>query len=299
MVAQGAVWYCAFFYAQTFIERVLKVPPATVNGIMIAVVIGSAPLYILFGWLSDRLGRKLVMTAGAAFTTALLFPGFHLIVQAANPALDQAQRTAPIVLVADPASCSLQFDIVGKAKVLSACDVAKSTLASAGASYRTVAAAPGAETVLKVGPYSQAVTDARGLSPEGAKAARAAAANAVSATLAKAGYPAAADPARVDVLTILAVLMLFTVGATALYGPMAAALVEMFPTRVRYTALSLPYHIGTGWVGGFLPATAYAMVVASGDIYFGLWYPVIGGTISVLASLLFLRETKGRDLDTT
>ena len=297
MVAQGAVWYCAFFYAQTFIERVVKVAPSTVNLIMIAVVVVSAPLYILFGWLSDRIGRKLVMTTGVAFATVLLFPGFHMIVAAANPALDRAQRTAPVVLSADRATCSLQFDIVGKAKVASACDIAKSALASAGVSYTTLKAPSGAPTVLKVGGGEQVIADSRGLSPPEAVAVRTAATAKIGSALRAAGYPAVADPAQVNAVGVVLLLLVFTVGATALYGPMAAALVELFPTRIRYTALSLPYHIGTGWVGGFLPATAYAMVVASGDIYFGLWYPVIGGGISVIASVFFWRERRGCDLD--
>ena len=298
MVAQGAVWYCAFFYAQTFIERVVKVPGSMVNIIMIAVVVCSAPLYVLFGWLSDKWGRKVVMTSGIAFATILLFPGFHAIVHAANPALDAAQKSAPVTLSADPKTCSLQFDIVGKAKVSSACDVAKSTLAAAGVSYRIAPAPAGAPTTLSVGKSQVAVQGARAPDPAQAAAAKAADAKAISAALRAAGYPASADPAQVDTLQIIGILLVFAVGATALYGPMAAALVEMFPTRIRYTALSLPYHIGTGWVGGFLPATAYAMVVASGDIYFGLWYPVIGGAISVLACLFLLKETRGRDLDT-
>ncbi len=298
MIAQGAVWYCAFFYAQTFIERVVKVAPSTVNLIMIAVVVVSAPLYILFGWLSDKVGRKLVMTTGVVFATVLLFPGFHWIVASANPALDRAQRNAPVVLSADPATCSLQFDLVGKAKVASACDIAKSALASAGASYRTLKASPGAPAVLKIGEGEQVVADTRGLAPADATATRTTATGKIGSALRAAGYPAVADPKQVNAVGVFLVLVLFTLGATALYGPMAAALVELFPTRIRYTALSLPYHIGTGWVGGFLPATAYAMVVASGDIYFGLWYPVIGGAISVVASLLFWRDRRGTDLDT-
>jgi MFS family permease len=297
MVAQGAVWYCAFFYAQVFIERVIKVAPSTVNLIMIVIVIASAPLYVLFGWLSDRVGRKWVMTLGTLFTTAALFPGFHAITAAANPALDAAQRATPVVVTADPAQCSLQFDPVGKAQFRTACDIAKSVLTGAGVSYRNLASAPGQPVEVRVGPTAIPVADGRGLAGPALAKLKAATAARITGVLHAAGYPERADPKRTDVAAVIGVLLLFTLGATALYGPQAACLVELFPTRVRYTALSVPYHVGTGWVGGFLPATAYAMVVSSGDIYFGLWYPAIGGALAVIVFVLFLPETRGRDLD--
>jgi len=296
MVAQGAVWYCAFFYAQFFIERVIKTPAATVNMIMIAMVISSAPLYVFFGWLSDKVGRKIVMTLGTALATAALFPGFQMITQAANPALVAAQARAPVVVYADPAECSLQFDLIGKAQFRSSCDIAKSVLTTAGVSYRNVEAPPGQVASVQIADVKIPSADGRALTGAPLKALKASVEGRIKGALAKAGYPPQADPAKVDSFKIYLILMIFTVGATALYGPQAAALVELFPTRIRYTALSLPYHIGTGWVGGFLPATAYAMVVAKGDIYFGLWYPVIAGTISVLAFIFLLPETRGRDL---
>ncbi len=297
MLAQGAVWYCAFFYAQVFIERVIKVAPATVNLLMIAVVIASAPLYVFFGWLSDKVGRKWVMTLGIALATAALFPGFHLITRLANPALAHAQATTPVIVAADPKTCSAQFDPVGKAKFVSACDIAKNLLATSGVSYRNVALPPGADTVVKVGPTAVTVTDGRGMTAGALAVTKATDGARIKGALKAGGYPPMADPAQADIVGVFLVMLFFTVGATALYGPQAACLVELFPTRVRYTALSLPYHIGTGWVGGFLPATAYAMVVSSGDIYFGLWYPVIGGAIAVLVAVLLLPETRGRDLD--
>ena len=297
MLAQGAVWYCAFFYAQVFIERVIKVAPSTVNLLMIAVVIASAPLYVFFGWLSDKVGRKWVMTIGTAVATAALFPGFHLITTLANPALARAQATTPVIVAADPKTCSAQFDPVGKAKFVSACDIAKNVLATSGVSYRNIALPPGAAAVVKVGPTAVTVTDGRGMTPGALAITKAADGAQIKSALKAGGYPPAADPAQANIVGVFLVMLLFTVGATALYGPQAACLVELFPTRVRYTALSLPYHIGTGWVGGFLPATAYAMVVSSGDIYFGLWYPVIGGAIAVLVAVLLLPETRGRDLD--
>lgn len=296
MIAQGAIWYCAFFYAQFFIERVLKVEPTIVNEIMISMTVISAPLYIFFGWLSDRLGRRLVMGSGVALVTLALIPGFHQITQAANPELAAAISRAPVVVYADPARCSFQFDPIGKTEFKSDCDIAKSFLSGAGVSYTNAAAPAGAPTTVKVGSAVVASVDARNLVGPAVKAAKADVSARLRMALKAAGYPEKAPPQKTDSLGVLAVLALFTLGATALYGPQAAALVELFPARIRYTALSLPYHIGTGWVGGFLPATAYAMVVSSGDIYFGLWYPVVIGCLSLVCFLLFLPETKGRDL---
>jgi predicted MFS family arabinose efflux permease len=297
MVAQGSVWYCAFFYAQVFIERVVHVAPATVNAVMIAVVIASAPLYVLFGWLSDRLGRKWVMTLGTLLATAALFPGFHALARFGAPALVRATAAAPVTVAADPRACSVQFDPLGKASFRTACDIAKSALTTAGVSYVNVALPPGSPAEVRVGGRTVAVPDGSALDKAGLARTKAAASARIGAALKAAGYPPGATAQNSDAVGLFLVLLLFAVGATALYGPQAACLVELFPTRVRYTALSLPYHLGTGWVGGFLPATAYAMVVSSGNIYFGLWYPVIGGAIAVASAVLFLPETRGADLD--
>ena len=297
MVAQGAVWYCAFFYAQVFIEKVIHVQPALVNLMTLAIVVVSAPLYVLFGWLSDRIGRKWVMTLGTLLTTAAIVPGFHLITAYANPALARAQASTPVTVLADPATCSLQFDPVGKAQFRTGCDIAKGALTAAGVSYSNLPAPLGAGARVRVGAEAIASPDGAALARPALARLKAATGARIGAALHAAGYPASADPARTNVAAVIAVLLVFTVGACALYGPQAACLVELFPTRVRYTSLSLPYHVGTGWVGGFLPATAYAMVVASGNIYFGLWYPVVGGALAVVVFVLFLPETRGRDLD--
>ncbi len=297
MLAQGAVWYAAFFYAQVFIERVIHVQAARVNLIMLAVVVASAPLYVLFGWLSDRVGRKWVMTLGTLLTTAALFPAFHLITHLANPALARALATTPVVVRADPATCSLQFDPVGKARFRTGCDIAKGALTSAGAGYKNLPAPAGAPAQVRVGTVAVDSPDGSGLDGAGLAALKARTGARLGAALRAAGYPAAADPARTNTAGVIAVLLLLTVGAAALYGPQAACLVELFPTRVRYTALSVPYHVGTGWVGGFLPATAYAMVTATGNIYYGLWYPVVGGAVALVVFVLALPETRGRDLD--
>jgi MFS family permease len=296
MVAQGAIWYCAFFYAQSFIEKIVKVRPETVNAIMIAVVVCSAPLYVFFGWLSDKVGRKIVMVCGMILTTSAIYPGFHLIVAFGNPALAEATARAPVTVTADPSTCSLQFDPVGKTQFKTSCDIAKSVLTNAGVSYHNIAAPKGALASVKVGDTVIASADGVRADPNALKALKAGVDAKIKAALKAAGYPAKADPARTNAVGVFLVILLFTVGATALYGPQAAAMSELFPARIRYTALSLPYHIGTGWVGGFLPATAFAMVAATGDIYFGLWYPIVAACLAILVTLFLLPETKGRDL---
>jgi MFS family permease len=297
MSAQGAVWYTAFFYTQIFLEKFLKVEPATVNFLMIAATVASAPLYIIFGWLSDKVGRKPVMLAGMILALVAFFPGFHLLMQTANPDLARASSQTPIVVVADPATCSLQFDPVGKAVFSTACDIAKNTLANAGVSYDTQKAPAGTKAYVKIGTVSVASVDGTGLDKAGLQAVKTDVETRLKAALQTAGYPAKADPAKINVWGVFGVLMVFVVAATALFGPIASCLVELFPTRIRYTAMSLPYHIGTGWIGGFLPFTAFAIVASTGNIYSGLWYPVIFTAISVVCTLLFLPETRGRSLD--
>ena len=297
MSAQGAVWYTTFFYIQTFMEKFLKVAPATINGLMMAATAVSAVFYIVFGWLSDRVGRKPVMLGGMTLALVFYFPGFHLLERAANPALAEASARAPVTVTADPKDCALQFDPIGKAAFVSSCDIAKSALANAGISYANKAGPAGSAAVVQVGETRIVSQSATGLPAAEAKAVKTAGEAAIKAALVKAGYPTSADPARINRWGVFGVLLVFVVAATALYGPLAAALVELFPTRVRYTALSLPYHIGTGWIGGFVPFSAFAIVAAVGDIYAGLWYPVFFTLISVLTTLFLLPETKDRALD--
>jgi MFS family permease len=296
MCAQGAVWYFTFFYMQVFLERSLGLPGPTKDLLLIVMTLVSAPLYVFFGWLSDRVGRKPVMLGGMLLALAFYFPGSHWIAQAANPALVSAQRSTPVVVQTDPAGCSVQFDPVGTAKFTSGCDIAKSILVTRGISYRTEASRDGA-TRVAVGGKSLPIASGEGLSAGDLKALKAKTADGVGAALQSAGYPRSADPNRINMPVLIAVLLLFVVAATALYGPQASALVEMFPTRVRYTAMSLPYHVGTGWVGGFLPVTSFALVAITGDIYTGLWYSVVFTAISVVVSLLFVPETRGKPLE--
>ncbi|MBX3476912.1 MAG: MHS family MFS transporter [Brevundimonas sp.] len=297
MFAQGAVWYCGYFYTRFFMERVLKIEVATVDQLVLAITVASAGLYVFFGWLSDRVGRKPVMLFGMILALVAFFPGFHALTRAANPALAEAQGRAPVVVVADPAACAVQFDPVGKAAFSSSCDIAKSILSNAGIGYDNVAAAPGAVAVVRIGETQVSSIEGAGLDTAGLKAARADVEGRVKAALAQAGYPERADPARLNFGLTFAILMIFIVAATALYGPQAAALVELFPTRVRYTAMSLPYNIGTGWVGGLLPAASFALVAWSGNIYFGLWYSIAFTLVSVIVCLIWLPETRLRDLD--
>lgn len=297
MIAQGAVWYCGYFYTRFFMERVLKVEVATVDQLVLAVTVASAALYVFFGWLSDKVGRKPVMLFGMILALVAFFPGFHALTRAANPALAEAQAASPVTVVADPATCAVQFDPVGKTAFASSCDIAKSVLSNAGVSYSNIAAEPGSVALVRIGSAEVASVEGTGLAPDALKAARTDVESRVKAALVEAGYPTKADPARLNFWLTFGILMIFIVAATALYGPQAAALVELFPTRVRYTAMSLPYNIGTGWIGGLLPAASFALVAWSGNIYFGLWYSVVFTLIAVVVSLLWLPETKDRDLD--
>jgi len=296
MFAQGAVWYTAFFYTQTFLDKFLKVPAETINLLMMAATAVSAIFYVVFGWLSDKVGRKPVMLFGMTLMLIAYFPGFHMLAKTANPALAEAEARTPVVVVADPAECSLQFDPVGKAAFTSSCDIAKSTLANAGVSYNNQKAAPGAKAQVRIGETVIESGSIAGLPKDAAKAAKTQIEGRIKDGLAAAGYPAKADPARMNLPGVFGVLMVFVIAATALFGPIAACLVELFPTRIRYTAMSLPYHIGTGWVGGFVPFTAFAIVAAVGNIYSGLWYPFAFTAISVVTCLLFLPETNKRSL---
>ncbi len=297
LCAQGVVWYTAYFYTQFFLEHVLKVEPTTVNLMMMAATVASGVLYLFFGWLSDFVGRKPIMLLGIVFSAVTLFPLFHQLTVAANPALAAAQARAPVTVIADANSCSLQFDPVGKAQFASSCDIAKSMLASEGVNYRNVTAAPGTLATVRVGDKTLMSIEGRGLGRTDLAAAKAKFGAELKKALATAGYPEKADPAAIDTRRVVGILLLLMTFAAMLYGPMAAALVELFPTRIRYSALSLPYHLGIGWFGGFLPATAFAMVAATGDIYYGLWYPVVIAAIGAVITLLYFPETRKRDIN--
>lgn len=302
MIAQGAVWYASFFYSQFFMQKILKLDDGVVLQLMVGATAVSAFLYVFFGWLSDKVGRKPVMLFGMILAVIAFVPSFgtsafHHMTRAGNPALAAAQQSAPVTVTADPADCAVQFDPVGKATFASSCDIAKGYLTNAGVSYDNRAAPAGSVATVTIGDRTVASRDGRGLDKDALKAARAGVEAELAAALTAAGYPEKADPARTDMGTMFLIMLVFVVAATALYGPQAAALVELFPTRVRYTGMGVPYNIGTGWVGGFLPAAAFAIMAYTGNIYSGLWYPVIFTVIAIITAILFLPETKGRDLD--
>ncbi|MBX3174840.1 MAG: MFS transporter [Gemmatimonadaceae bacterium] len=291
VAGQAVIWYTGQFYALFFLTQTLKVDAQTANILVaIALAIGT-PFFIVFGWLSDRVGRKPVVMLGCALAVIGYFPLFKALTRAANPALAEAQAAAPVAVLADPAGCSVQFNPVGTSAFTAACDVAKSALVRRGVPYRNDAS-EGAVAVLvgevRVASYDGAAADA---STE-----RARFEGALDEALQAAGYPRAADPARLNRVSVVAVLVALVILVTIVYGPIAAMLVELFPTRIRYTSMSLPYHIGNGWFGGFLPTTAFAIVAATGNIYAGLWYPIAVAALTLVIGLLFVPETKDVDI---
>ncbi|HEU4625156.1 MAG TPA: MFS transporter [Steroidobacteraceae bacterium] len=297
LLAQGAVWYTAHFYAQFFLERVLKVEGRTVNELLVAGVVLSAGGYVFFGWLSDRVGRKPVMLAGMVLSAVAYVPAFQALTAHANPALEAAASRAPVTVYADPADCHLQFDVIGRRTFDSSCDVVRRLLSDAGIPYRSVATEQGALARVTVGAVTVASAALIGASRAGASAERTRIRSELQNALASAGYPPSAAPAGVDTGAVLGILVLLMLASTALYGPQAAALVELFPARIRYTALSVPYNIGTGWVGGLLPVSSFAIVAATGNIYSGLAYPLAFTLIGIVATVLLLPETRAKPLD--
>ncbi len=298
LMGQGVVWYTAQFYTQFFLERMLKVEPRTVNLLILSVTAVAAPAHIFFAWLSDKVGRKPVMLFGLALATLTFIPAFQWLTAAVNPGLVEATARSPVVVVAAPDECSLQFDLIGKSSFSSSCDIAKSALASLGVPYSNETAEPGTLARIRIGTSALSSINGETLAPSALETARKNFAAELKRALTEAGYPAKADPARINVPLAIAILLILIIAAAALYGPQAAALVELFSTRIRYSALSLPYHIGVGWFGGFLPATAFAIVAATGNLYSGLWYPVAISAMGFIVTLLFLPETRGRDINT-
>jgi MFS family permease len=298
VAGQAVVWYTGQFYALFFLEKILMVDGATTN-ILIAVALAiGTPFFIFFGWLSDKIGRKPIILTGCALAAVTFFPAFHALTEAANPALAKAQASAPVSVIVNDDDCSVQFDPIGKNKFDSkSCDIAKSFLAKSGVSYSKVEAAAGTVAKITIGGETFTAPDAATVTGDDRKAAIAAFQDEAKAALVKAGYPAKADPDAINTPAVIAILTYLVLLVTMVYGPIAALLVELFPTRIRYTAMSLPYHIGNGWFGGFLPTTAFAMVAATGNIYFGLWYPVAICAATVVIGLLFLPETFRRNID--
>jgi MFS family permease len=294
---QAVVWYTGQFYALFFLEKMLKVDGAAANALTAIALLIATPAFVFCGWLSDKIGRKPIVMTGCLVAALTYFPLFHALGQAANPALAQAQQRAPVTVVADPRDCSFQFDPVGKTVFDRSCDITKAYLARTGTPYENAAAPAGTLASVRIGGMS--VDSFRGEAMDKAAFAKAKKAweEDLGKALAKAGYPAKADPAAMNRPLIVAILALLVVYVAMVYGPIAAFLVELFPTRIRYTSMSLPYHLGNGWLGGFLPTTAFAIVATTGNIYSGLWYPVAIAAFTAVVGLLFLKDTKGARLD--
>ncbi len=319
MVAgQAVVWYTGQFYALFYLQTILRVDQFTAN-ILIAwsLAVGTFG-FLFFGWLSDKIGRKPIILGGCLIAALTFFPLFQLMTKTANPTLYAAQQNTKIVVTTDPDQCSFQFNPTGIAKFTSSCDVTKAALARSSASYTTEKGAPGSLTKVRIGETEIQAFDVTKLTGDDIKAVPAAFTKAINEALQKSGYPGATNTSIVKIpiepkeglfnlvkvfdvfseqkLTLIAILTLLVLYVTAVYGPIAAALVEFFPTRIRYSGLSLPYHIGNGWFGGLLPATAFAMVAATGDIYFGLWYPVVIALMTFVIGFFFVPETYRRDI---
>jgi MFS family permease len=283
---QAVVWYTGQFYALFFLTQTLKIDGATANLLVGMALLLGTPFFLFFGWLSDRIGRKNIILAGCLIAALAYFPLFKALTVAGNPALARALATSPVQLVADPRECSFQFNPTGTAKFTSSCDVAKQALANASVNYESIAGE--GRALVRVGDTALPVpTVAEGDAPFR---------KALGEALAAHGYPAAADPATINKPLVVTILTLLVIFVTMVYGPIAAALVEMFPTRIRYTSMSLPYHIGNGWFGGLLPTMAFAIVAQNGNIFSGLWYPVAIALMTFVIGLLFVKETRGRDL---
>jgi len=280
---EAVVWYGGQFYALFFLTQTLKVPGVTAQiMIAIALLIGT-PGFILFGALSDRIGRKPIMLAGFALAVVTYFPIFQGITHFANPKLEAALAAAPVTVTADPSECSFQFKATGTEKFTTGCDNIKSALVNLSVNYNNISAPAGAKASVKIGDQTIAA-DTPNLAAT------------IAAAVKAHGYPASADPNDINYVMTVVLLVILVIYVTMVYGPIAAWLVELFPTRIRYSGVSLPYHIGNGWFGGFLPATVFAIVAATGNIYSGLWYPIIVAAMSFVVALIFLPETKDRDI---
>ncbi|MDB5458076.1 MAG: transporter, partial [Caulobacter sp.] len=272
---QAVVWYTGQFYALFFLEKTLKLDGTLAYTLVALALLIGTPGFVLFGWLSDKIGRKPIILVGCLLAALTYFPLFHAITKAGNPDLAAAAASSPVVVVADPADCAFQFDPVGKTAFSSSCDLAKSYLAKAGVTYTNQKAPAGTVASVRIGTSVYASFAGDRLSKAELTPAKAAWEKGLGAALKTAGYPAKADSAKVDKPLLVGLLTILVLYVTMVYGPIAAMLVEMFPTNIRYTSMSLPYHIGNGWFGGFLPTTAFAMVAATGNIYYGLWYPIV------------------------
>ncbi|MGE8482551.1 MAG: MFS transporter [Pseudomonas sp.] len=296
---QAVVWYTGQFYALFFLLQTLKIDPQTANYLIAGSLLIGTPFFIVFGSLSDRIGRKGIIMAGCILAAVTYFPIFHALTEFGNPDVFAAQAKNPVTVVADPTQCSFQFDPVGKAKFTSSCDLAKTVLAKKAIPYKNEKAAPGAVAQVRIGDKVIPSFEGTGMPAADFKTRNDAFVATLGTALKDAGYPEKADPAKTNYPMVLLLLTILVIYVTMVYGPIAAWLVELFPARIRYTSMSLPYHIGNGWFGGFLPTVAFAMVAATGDIYYGLWYPIVIAVMTAILGTFFLPETKDREIHHT
>jgi MFS family permease len=301
VAGQAVVWYTGQFYALFFLTQVLKVDGKTANLMIAASLVIGTPFFIVFGALSDRIGRKMIIMLGLLLAIITYIPNtplsvFNALTHYANPALEKAMASSPATITVDASECTFQFNPTGTAKFTSSCDIAKQVMASNSASYETVAGPAGTVAKVKIGETEITGYTSKGMEPAAAKAEDARFKKEVRDALNAAGYPAKADPAQVNTPAVIALLVYLVILVTMVYGPIAAYLVELFPTRIRYTSMSLPYHIGNGWFGGLLPTISFALVAQNGNIYYGLWYPIIIAAMTLVIGTLFMRETKDVDI---
>lgn len=295
---QAVVWYTGQFYALFFMTKMLMVEEEAANLLIAVGLLIGTPFFLFFGALSDKIGRKKIILTGCIIAALTYIPLFKSLTRYANPAIFEAQKNHPVVIVADEKECHFQFDPIGNAKFTSSCDIAKSTLAKKGVSYKNEAAPAGATASIQIGSIGTIASfDGSALSSEELKVKQKELSSALGEQLKAAGYPEKADPNSMNTPMVILILTILVIYVTMVYGPIAAYLVEMFPTRIRYTSMSLPYHIGNGWFGGFLPTVAFAMVAATGDIYYGLWYPIVVAVGTAIIGFFTLPETKDWDLD--
>jgi hypothetical protein len=296
---QAVVWYTGQFYALFFLLQTLKIDPQTANLLIAGSLLIGTPFFVIFGSLSDRIGRKGIIMAGCILAAITYFPIFHALTQYGNPDVFIAQEKNPVKVIADPDQCSFQFDPVGKAKFTSSCDLAKTLLAKRAIPYENVKAEPGTVAQVRIGDRVVESFEGTAMPAADFKTRNDAFTANLATSLKEAGYPEKADPAKTNYPMVLLLLTILVIYVTMVYGPIAAWLVELFPARIRYTSMSLPYHIGNGWFGGFLPTVAFAMVAATGDIYYGLWYPIVIAVMTAVLGIFFMPETKDREIHHT
>lgn len=293
LAGQAVVGYVVLVYMNLFLTQTLKVEPSTANLLVAGALAAGCPFYMLCGRIADRIGRKPQVVIGCLIAALTFFPIFKGLTHYANPAIETAQANHPVVVVAEPAQCSLQFDPVGSGRFTSPCDVAKSALAGLRIPYSNAAAPAGTTAAVRVGNATVTAFDGTTLSSNEFKVRNAAFRQEVERVLNDTGYPSSADPAQINYLMVFALLFVLSLLGVVTYGPIAAWLVELFPARIRYTSMSLPYHLGNGWFGGFLPSIAFAAIAYTGNIYSGLWYPVVVCLMTVVVGTFCLRETNG------